>query len=44
MSQLRQREMEILKSGSRVTMGMRKGGIFGLSAVLVGMGVYRLKF
>lgn len=42
MSQLRQREAEILKSGSRVTMQMRRMGIFGLSATLVGMGAYRL--
>jgi hypothetical protein len=42
MSQLREREMEILKSGSRVTMQARRFGIFGLSSVLVGLGVYRL--
>jgi hypothetical protein len=42
MSQFREREMEILKSGSRVTMQARRLGIFGLSSVLVGLGVYRL--
>ncbi|GAB7327995.1 hypothetical protein MBLNU13_g00055t1 [Cladosporium sp. NU13] len=42
MSQLREREMEIMKSGSRVTMQARRLGIFGLSSVLVGLGVYRL--
>jgi hypothetical protein len=42
MSQLREREAEILRSGSRVTMQARRLGIFGLSGVLVGLGVYRL--
>lgn len=42
MSQLRQREAEILKSGSRVTMQARRMGILGLSATMVGLGVYRL--
>jgi hypothetical protein len=42
MSQLKEREAEILRSGSRVTMQARRLGIFGLSGVLVGLGVYRL--
>ena len=40
--QLREREVEILRSGSRFGIGARKMGVFGMSAVLVGMGVYRL--
>ncbi|KAK4540398.1 hypothetical protein LTR36_009255 [Oleoguttula mirabilis] len=42
MSQLRQREIEILKSGSRFSLGARKASIYALSASLVGLGVYRL--
>lgn len=42
MKQLREREMEILKSGSRFGLGARKGGILGISAALVGIGMYRL--
>ncbi|KAF2169133.1 hypothetical protein M409DRAFT_52419 [Zasmidium cellare ATCC 36951] len=42
MKQLRERELEILKSGSRFGLGARRGGIVGMSAVLVGLGVYRL--
>jgi len=44
MSQLRQREMEILKSGSMFGMGPRRGAIMALSATLVGMGFYRFKY
>ncbi|OQN96701.1 hypothetical protein B0A48_17125 [Cryoendolithus antarcticus] len=41
MAQLRAREAEILRSGSRFGMGIRRMGIWGLSGSLVGMGVYR---
>lgn len=43
MSQLKKQEETILRSGSRFGMAPRKAGIFGVSAVLVGMGVYRLR-
>ncbi|TKA76662.1 hypothetical protein B0A55_02596 [Friedmanniomyces simplex] len=39
---LRERELEILRSGSRFGLGARKGAIYALSASLVGLGVYRL--
>ncbi|WPH01787.1 Hypothetical protein R9X50_00464000 [Acrodontium crateriforme] len=42
MSQLRQREREIAKSGSRFGLGARRMGIFGLSGSLVALGAYRL--
>lgn len=46
MSQLRKREVEIAnqvaKTGSRFGLGARKVSILGLSAGLVGAGVYRL--
>lgn len=46
MSQLREREVEIanqvVKTGSRFGLGARKMAIFGMSAGLVGAGVYRL--
>jgi hypothetical protein len=42
MSQLQKQKHEILKAKSRFGMGARKGGIFGISAILVAMGVYRL--
>nr|POE56412.1 hypothetical protein CFP56_50956 [Quercus suber] len=38
MSQLREREREILRSGSRFGLGARKGAIYVLSASLVGLG------
>lgn len=45
-SQLREREVEIanqvVKTGSRFGLGARKMAIFGMSAGLVGAGVYRL--
>ncbi|CAK4032557.1 Hypothetical predicted protein [Lecanosticta acicola] len=44
MSQLRKRELEILQSGSRIGMGPRKAGIYVISGILVGLGVYRLKY
>lgn len=40
--QLHEREVEILRSGSRFGMQARKASVLGMSAVLVGMGVYRL--
>ena len=40
--QLRERELEILKSGSRFGLGARRGAVLGMSAILVGMGVFRL--
>ncbi|KAK0287436.1 hypothetical protein LTR91_001736 [Friedmanniomyces endolithicus] len=43
MRQLREREREILRSGSRFGLGARKGAIYALSASLVGLGVYRLQ-
>lgn len=42
MSQLRQREREILKSASRFGLGARRAGVYGLSGSLVALGVYRL--
>ena len=42
MSQLRQRELEILKSGTRYGLGARRASIYVLSASLVGIGAYRL--
>ncbi|GAB7358790.1 hypothetical protein MBLNU230_g4015t1 [Neophaeotheca triangularis] len=43
--QLKERETQerILKSGSRFGLGVRRAGVFALSAVLVGMGAYRLR-
>ena len=43
MSELKKKEREILKSGSRFGIGPRKGGIYLISGVLVGLGVWRLK-
>lgn len=45
MKQLRERSVQtaILRSGSRFGLGARKAGIVGMSAVLVGMGWYRLR-
>lgn len=40
--QLHEREMEILRSGSRFGLGARKFGLLVLSGGLVGAGVYRL--
>ena len=40
--QLHERELEILRSGSRFGLGARKAGLVGLSTALVGVGVYRL--
>jgi len=42
MKQLREREVEIMRSGTRFGLGLRKWSIFGLSASLVGLGAYRL--
>ncbi|KAF2767061.1 hypothetical protein EJ03DRAFT_161413 [Teratosphaeria nubilosa] len=42
MRQLREREMEILRSGTMFGMRVRRGSIYALSASLVGLGVYRL--
>lgn len=39
--ELRTREQEILRSGSKLTMSARRLGITGLSGVLVGLGLYR---
>ena len=39
--QLKERELEILRSGSRFGIGARKFGILGMSALLVGMGAWR---
>lgn len=44
MKQLREREREIMKSGSLVGLGPRRGMIYMLSAGLVGLGVYRLRY
>lgn len=41
-AQLRQQEAIIRKSGSRFGMRIRRGGITGIAAVLLGMGLYRL--
>ncbi|CZT22387.1 uncharacterized protein RCC_08257 [Ramularia collo-cygni] len=43
MKQLREREYEILKSGSKFGMRSRRAGIYAISATLVGLGVYRLQ-
>ena len=43
MKQLRERELEILRSGSRIGIPARKAGVFVTSAILVGLGVYRLR-
>ncbi|PSN67723.1 hypothetical protein BS50DRAFT_550716 [Corynespora cassiicola Philippines] len=40
-AQLREKEAEILKSGSRFGMASRRAGITGLAAAMVGLGVYR---
>lgn len=40
-TQLQSRRAEILKSGSRFGMKARGTGVVGLSALLVGMGLYR---
>lgn len=42
MSQLKKREYEILKSGSKIPMVLRQANVFLFSGVLVGLGVYRL--
>ncbi|KAK3626432.1 hypothetical protein LTR56_019802 [Elasticomyces elasticus] len=42
MRQLRERNLEIMRSGSRFGLGARKGAIYVLSGSLVGLGVYRL--
>ena len=42
MSQLRQRELEILQSATRYGLGARRASIYVLSATLVGIGAYRL--
>ncbi|THW03726.1 hypothetical protein D6D17_03522 [Aureobasidium pullulans] len=39
--ELRTREAEIMKSGSRLTMAARRLGITGLSGTLVGLGLWR---
>lgn len=39
--QLRLREQEILKSGSKINMAARRLGITGIATVLLGMGAYR---
>ncbi|THY14738.1 hypothetical protein D6D01_08062 [Aureobasidium pullulans] len=39
--ELRTREAEIMKSGSRLTMAARRLGITGLSGMLVGLGLWR---
>ncbi|KAL1953413.1 hypothetical protein VTO42DRAFT_2852 [Malbranchea cinnamomea] len=41
MRNLKAREQEILKSGSKYRMGSRKLGIFTISATLVAMGIWR---
>ncbi|EMC92367.1 hypothetical protein BAUCODRAFT_126354 [Baudoinia panamericana UAMH 10762] len=41
-SQLRKRELEILRSKSFYTLGMRKASIWVLSGSLVSLGIYRL--
>ncbi|EME46250.1 hypothetical protein DOTSEDRAFT_127204 [Dothistroma septosporum NZE10] len=43
MKQLREREYEIVKSGTRFGVQARKGAILVTSAVMVGLGVYRLR-
>lgn len=40
-SQLRQREEAIMRASTRWGIGARRLGIYGISASLVGMGVYR---
>ncbi|KAL2358327.1 hypothetical protein BJ546DRAFT_834228 [Cryomyces antarcticus] len=40
--QLRQRQAEILRSGTKISMKSRQMGITSISLVLVGMGLYRL--
>lgn len=40
-SQLRQREQEILRSGSKINMAARRLGITGIAAALIGVGAYR---
>jgi len=42
MRQLRERELEILRSGTKFGLGARKTSIYVLSATLVGLGAYRL--
>ncbi|KAK3074876.1 hypothetical protein LTR53_002330 [Teratosphaeriaceae sp. CCFEE 6253] len=42
MRQLRERNLEILRSGSRFGLSARRGAIYALSGTLVGLGVYRL--
>ncbi|KAI4834383.1 hypothetical protein E4T44_08850 [Aureobasidium sp. EXF-8845] len=39
--ELRTREQEIMRSGSRLTMAARRLGITGLSGMLVGLGLWR---
>ncbi|KAI4746216.1 hypothetical protein E4T50_03416 [Aureobasidium sp. EXF-12298] len=39
--ELRTREQEILRSGSKLTMAARRLGITGLSGMLVGLGLWR---
>ncbi|PUU83177.1 hypothetical protein B9Z19DRAFT_1073184 [Tuber borchii] len=41
-SQLRAQEAAILKSGTRWGIGARRLGIHGITATLVGLGVYRM--
>lgn len=43
MKQLRERDYEIVKSGTRFGIQARKGAILVTSAVMVGLGVYRLR-
>ena len=43
MKQLRERELEIIRSGTRIGIPARKAGVFVTSAILVGLGVYRLR-
>lgn len=42
MRQLRERDVEILRSGTRLGLGARRASIYVLSAALVGLGAYRL--
>ncbi|KAI5257936.1 hypothetical protein E4T42_00694 [Aureobasidium subglaciale] len=39
--ELRTRELEIMRSGSKLTMAARRLGITGLSGMLIGLGLWR---
>lgn len=40
--QLRERELEIVRSGTALGMKARRGAILGLSLTMVGLGAYRM--